>query len=118
MDQRREAGADINGRVSVAGEEVLVAPEAGRAALDGLAAGVLLDPVVVIDDFDRAETEFADMGSFERVFALTLATAKAGCVTHASLLTPSVSMFRTGGRRRGVGRADGLFGVRAPSQRG
>ena len=83
MDERREASADIDGGVGVAGEEIAVAPEAGGAGADALAGDVAADGVVVVGDFDGAEAELADVARFEGVFAMTFAAAKVGGEAHA-----------------------------------
>ena len=83
--ERRVAGADIDRRIGVAGQEILVAPEAGGATLDRLAGDVLTDAVVVVGHFDGTETELADVEGRERVFAMTLATAQVSGETHALL---------------------------------
>src|SRR5690606_28436535 len=81
--QRRIPGADVDRVRRIDRQEVLVPPEAGRARGDACPGHVSADRVVVVGDFDGPEAEVADVARFERVFAMTLATAKVGSETHA-----------------------------------
>jgi len=61
-----------DGRLSVEGEQISVAPDARGARRDPVSGDDLLDRLVVIVDLERAETELADVNRGDRVGATTL----------------------------------------------
>ena len=70
VEPTREAA----GRRRVDGQELEVAPEAGRPGLDDLAAHPFADRVLVVGDLERAEAGRADVGGAERLGPSTVAT--------------------------------------------
>ena len=73
LDERREADLQADGRIVRHGQQLAVAPHGFRARLNGGLGERLLDAVVIVGDFERAEVEFADVRCFERIFAAALA---------------------------------------------
>ena len=79
-NERGEVCADVDGGVGVDRENRGTAR--GWPGLLIRARDSPADSVVVVGDFDGAETELADMLCGERVFAMTFATAKGSCIGH------------------------------------
>ena len=74
LDQRREAGLDVDG-YAVAGQQVGVAPDRRGAALDALSRDDLAQRLVIVDDLERAEAELADVDWLKAGLAMALAAA-------------------------------------------
>ena len=81
LDERREANERTDGRFARDGQQLAVTPHGLRARGDDVARERLLDAVVIVGNFERAEVEFADMRGFERVFATAFAALERFHVT-------------------------------------
>ena len=77
LEERRRADAESAGRRRVDGQELEIAPQAGRPRLDDRAAHPFPDRVLVVRDFERAEAGRADVGGTERLGPSTVATDEA-----------------------------------------
>ena len=84
--QRREAGAEVDGRVAVGRQQVGVAPDRQRAGRDLLAADRGADGVVVVGDLERAEAPLAGEDRRDVVLASALPTSQSVHVGHEGLL--------------------------------
>jgi len=73
LDERRETDERADGRFARDGQQLAVTPHGLRARGDDVARERLLDAVVIVGDFERAEVEFADVRGFKRVFATAFA---------------------------------------------
>ena len=93
FDERREAGAHIEGGVGADREEVVIPPHGGWALLDALAGDVAGHRVIVVADFKRAETEFAHVERLDGVLLAASTTGKRLCERHT--IPPRVIMNAT-----------------------
>ena len=85
-DQRREAGAEVDGGVPLDREQVLVSPHAERSRGDLLAADRLRDRRVVVAHLERAEAPLAGEDRRDVVLASALPTPKSLDVGHVLVL--------------------------------
>ncbi len=80
-DQGCEAGLEVDG-LALAGQQVTIAPDGQRPALDALAADGLAHALVVVGDLQGAEAELADVLRGYGVFAAALAALEASGERH------------------------------------
>src|SRR5439155_21648925 len=78
LNQRRESRLQVD-RLAIAGQQVPIAPDRRRSVLDALAADSFAHRLVVVSDFEGAETEFADVDWTNWILAGALAAAEGSC---------------------------------------
>ena len=74
LDERGETDLEADGRLAFDRQQLAIPPHIRGPRLDFVPCQHGLDQVVVVIDFQRAETEFADMQRFFRVMTPALAT--------------------------------------------
>ncbi len=74
LHQGGEAGLESHGGFAIDREQFPVAPHIVGARFNDMPGNGMLDLVVVVIGFERAEIEFADVDGFLRVLTATLAT--------------------------------------------
>ena len=82
LEQRRKPRHDIHTVFAVGGQQVGVAPDAQGPGGDAVPADHLGDSGVVVDHFQRAETEFADIQGIGGLFAPALAAFESSNESH------------------------------------
>src|SRR5581483_6223204 len=92
--QRREAGAEVDGAAPVGGQQVGVAPDAGRAGGDLLPGHRGADGVVVVGRLERAEAPLADVERRHLVGAPAFPALELGYVRHGLSLSSRRALER------------------------
>src|SRR2546422_8262877 len=76
LHEWREAGAQVDGIPRRRGQQLAVAPDAGRSTGDSVARNALPDGIEVIGDLEGSETVLADVGGLEVTQAPALSTSQ------------------------------------------
>jgi hypothetical protein len=65
VDERREAGAQVDRLAGRRGQQLAIAPDGRRSAGDRFAADASANGVEIVSDFERSEAVLADVGGLE-----------------------------------------------------